>query len=63
MVCGLACSTAGLAAVAPSSCVWVRLRVPSTEPMLEAEWVRERTSRVILAVGTTDKRERGEQLQ
>ena len=58
MVCGLACSTPRPAAVAPSSCVWVRLRLPSTEPMLEVEWVRERTRRVILAVGTTDTRER-----
>lgn len=29
-----------------------RLRTPSAEPTLEAEWVRERTSRVIPAVGT-----------
>lgn len=31
--------------------VWERLRGTSVEPLLEAEWVRERTSLVILDVG------------
>ena len=58
MVCGRFWASG--AAVAPSSCelVWVRLRGMSIEPMLEDEWVRERTRRVMLAVGTERERER-----
>lgn len=52
MVCAAVCS--GLVELAPSGSVLValRLRMPSVEPTLEAEWVLERTSRVIPAVGT-----------
>lgn len=52
MVCAAVCL--GLVDLAPSGSVLVvlRLRVPSVEPTLEAEWVLERTSRVIPAVGT-----------
>ncbi len=44
----------GLLELAPSgsALVVLRLRMPSVEPTLEAEWVLERTSRVIPAVGT-----------
>lgn len=44
----------GAAQPAPSANVLValRLRTPSVELMLEAEWVLERTNRVIPAVGT-----------
>lgn len=35
-----------------SALVELRLRTPSVEPTLEAEWVLERTSRVIPTVGT-----------
>ncbi|MEQ2191854.1 hypothetical protein XENOCAPTIV_003476 [Xenoophorus captivus] len=43
-----------LVQMAPSSTVLVVLwlRTPSAEPTLEAEWVLERTRRVIPAVGT-----------
>lgn len=54
--------SAGLVQLAPSGSVLVvpRLRTPSVEPTLEAEWVLERTSRVIPAVGTEGGRERHE---
>lgn len=55
MVCAAVCS--GLVELAPSGSVLValRLRMPSVEPTLEAEWVLERTSRVIPAVGTVGR--------
>lgn len=54
MVCGLVWLSWTEPPVAPSICglVGARLREPSAEPMLEAEWVRDRASRVMLAVGT-----------
>lgn len=58
MVCSPAWSGLGEMASPGSVTPVPRLRDPSLEPTLEAEWVLERTRRVIPAVGTRGRQKR-----
>lgn len=59
MVCSAERSGLGEMASSGSVTAVPRLRDPSVEPTLEAEWVLERTRRVIPAVGTRGRQRNG----